>query len=47
MFKYSKNLPYPVDIKKKDLKLPLTYVLYRILNKECSVQQALEEVMSL
>ena len=33
--------------KKKDLKLPLTYVLYRILNKECSVQQALEEVMSL
>jgi glycerol-3-phosphate dehydrogenase (NAD(P)+) len=33
--------------KKKDLRLPLTYVLYRILNKECSVQQALEEVMSL
>ncbi len=33
--------------KKKDLKLPLTNVLYRILNKECSVQQALEEVMSL
>lgn len=33
--------------KKKDLKLPLTDVLYRILNKECSVQQALEEVMSL
>ena len=33
--------------KQKDIKLPLTNVLYRILNKECTVQQALDEVMSI
>ena len=42
MFKYDKKLPYPINIKKKDLKVKKKgYILYRFFNLEYAPEEYL------